>query len=48
MLPSTGSHDAAFPSIAGAAPRVVIHAQVMAHLMGHHSGGKIQVVVAEL
>lgn len=47
VLPSTGCHDAA-SSITFAALIVVIHAQVMAHLMGHHSGEIRQVVVAEL
>lgn len=46
-LPSVGCHDAAF-SITFAARVVVTHAQVMAHLVGHHSGGISQSIVAEL
>lgn len=46
-LPSLGCHDAAF-SITVAARVVVTHAQVMAHLVGHHSGDISQSVVAKL
>lgn len=46
-LPGVRRHDAA-SSATLAARVVVIHAQVVAHLMGHHSGGANQVVVGEL
>lgn len=40
-------HDAVF-SATLAARVVVIHAQVVAYLVGHHRGGGNQVVVGEL
>lgn len=40
-------HDAASSSTI-AAHVVVIHPQVVPHLVGHHSGGTNQVVVGEL
>lgn len=46
-LPSVGCHDAAL-SITVAARVVVTHAQVMAHLVGHHSGDIGQSIVTEL
>ncbi len=46
-LPRSGCHDAA-SSITCATRIVMIHAQVVAHLVSHHSGGVFQVVAAEL
>lgn len=46
-LPGGSRHDAV-SSVALAARVVVIHAQVVAHLMGHHGGGLNQRVVGEL
>lgn len=47
VLPNRGCHDAAF-SITVAAAIVVIHTQVMPHLMRHNSGDIRQAVVTEL
>lgn len=47
-LRCSASHDAASTTITAAAIIVMIHSQVMAHLMGHHSGVIWQGVVTEL
>lgn len=47
VLRGSAVHDAR-PSITGAARVIMIHAQVVAHLMGHHCGVIRQGVVTEL